>query len=74
MCWHAQRFGGESPLSNLMEVKGPSENARLTLLRGVGKKRGVKSASRWTTTGYKALAPDEQATYCEVRIHQRCEA
>ena len=29
-----------------------------------------KRASRWTKTGYKAPAPDEWATYREVRIHQ----
>ena len=33
-----------------------------------------KCASRWTRTGYKALASDERATYREVHIHQRCEA
>ena len=46
--------------------------------KGYAARRGlkeawIKCASRWTKTGYKALAPDERATYRKVHIHQRCE-
>jgi len=34
------------------------------------KEAGSKRARRWTKTGYKASAPDERATYREVRIPQ----
>ena len=57
----------ESPASTnrLMEEVCERENL---------KEACSKSASRWTRTGYKALASDERATYREVHIHQRCEA
>ena len=43
--------------------------------KGVAARRGLKAArsqgaTRWTRTGYEARAPDEQATDCEVHIHQ----
>src|ERR1035438_8348204 len=52
----------------------PSENARAAAARRGLKEAYSKCASRWTRTGYKALAPDERATYREVHIHQGCEA
>src|ERR1019366_5444378 len=70
---HAQQLGGESPLADLMEVR-PSDDARATAARRGLKEAWNKRASRWTKTGYKAPAPDERATYCEVHIHQGCEA
>jgi hypothetical protein len=56
-----------------MEVK-VSENARAIAARRGLKEAWSKRAGRWTKTGYKAPAPDERATYREVRIHQGCEA
>jgi hypothetical protein len=50
-----------------MEVK-VSENARATAARRGLKEAYSKRASRWTRTGYKALVPDERATYREVAI------
>src|ERR1022692_4273719 len=52
-----------------MEVR-PSDDARATAARRGLKEAWIKCASRWTKTGYKALAPDERATYREVHIHQ----
>src|SRR5271157_1802179 len=66
---HAQQLGGESPPANLMEVR-PSDDARAIAARRGLKEAWNKRASRWTKTGYKAPAPDERATYREVRIHQ----
>ena len=59
--------GTESPANTnrLMEEVCERENL---------KEAWIKCASRWTRTGYKALASDERATYREVHIHQRCEA
>jgi phosphopantetheinyl transferase (holo-ACP synthase) len=56
-----------------MEVRS-SDDARATAARWSLKEAWSKRASRWTKTGYKAPAPDERATYCEVHIHQRREA
>src|SRR5271157_2718783 len=70
---HAQQLGGESPPANLMEVR-PSDDARATAARRGLKEAWNKRASRWTKTEYKAPAPDERATYCEVHIHQGREA
>src|SRR6266702_5600295 len=70
---HVQQLGGESPLPELMEVR-VSNDARATVARRGLKEAWSKCASRWTRTGYKALASDERATYREVHIHQRCEA
>src|SRR5260370_41684367 len=52
-----------------MEVR-VSNDARATVARRGLKEAWIKCASRWTKTGYKALAPDERATYREVHIHQ----
>src|SRR5216684_9091602 len=70
---HVQPLGGVSPLSDLMEVR-VSNDARATVARRGLREAWSKCASRWTRTGYKALASDERATYREVHIHQRCEA
>jgi hypothetical protein len=70
---HVQQLGGASPLSDLMEVR-VSNDARATVARRGLKEALSKCASRWTRTGYKALASGERATYREVHIHQRCEA
>ena len=64
---------GASPLPDLMEVR-VSNNVRATVVRRGLKEAWSKCASRWTRIGYKALASEEQATYREVHIHQRCEA
>src|SRR5229473_2158537 len=70
---HVQQLGGARPLPDLMEVR-VSNDARATVARRGLKEAWSKCASRWTRTGYKALASDERATYREVHIHQRCEA
>ena len=70
---HVQQLGGESPLPVLMEERA-SDDARATAARQGLKEAWNKRASRWTRTGYQALAPDERATYREVHIHQGCEA
>ena len=50
------------------------DDARATAARRGLKEAWIKCASRWTKTGYQALAPDERATYRKVHIHQGCEA